>query len=141
LRTAASTPAITENGGTTVINNSGQIDGSVLTNSTGGFTGTFNNNAGATWQSGYIDDEGTITAFGHGLDGRTRRQLDWNDRRHSATGIIRIEADAMLTASFLNIGNLTGSHGTVDITGAERPPISLPANTRASASASTARRR
>jgi hypothetical protein len=33
----------------------GQIDGNIYTNSTGGFTGTLNNNAGASWQTSFID--------------------------------------------------------------------------------------
>ena len=119
VATAASTPAITENGGiAVVINNSGQIDGGVLTNSTGGFTGTFNNNAGASWQSGFIDDEGTITASGVGSAIAVVGNSIGMTVGNSATGIMTIEADAMLSASFLNIGNLAGSHGTVDITGA-----------------------
>ncbi|WP_027556498.1 hypothetical protein, partial [Bradyrhizobium sp. Cp5.3] len=118
VATAGSTPAITETGGSTVtINNNGQIDGNVYTNSTGGFTGTFNNNAGATWLTGFLDDEGSITASGADstivLVGTSIGMTVGN----SGTGNLTVAADAALTASFLNIANLAGSHGTVTVTG------------------------
>lgn len=119
VATAASTPAITESGGAAVvINNNGQIDGNIYTNSTGGFTGTLNNNAGASWQTGFIDDEGNITALGLGSAITVLGASIGMTVGNSATGSLTIEADAMLTAGFLNIGFMAGSHGTVDITGA-----------------------
>ncbi len=115
--TSASTQAISENGGTVIINNNGQMDGSIATANTGAFTGTFNNNAGATWQAGYIDDEGTITASGAGSAITILGASSGIDVGNTATGNLTVAAGAALTADFLDIGNLVGSHGTVDITG------------------------
>jgi T5SS/PEP-CTERM-associated repeat protein len=113
----SSNPAITENGGTVVVNNNGTIIGNIFTANPGLFTGTMNNNAGASWQTGFIDDEGTINASGAGssiaVAGSTIGMVVGN----SATGALTIAADAMLTAGFLNIGSLAGSHGTVTVTG------------------------
>ena len=115
---SSSKPAITENGGAVIINNNGQIIGNVYTTNNGQFTGIFNNNAGASWQSGFIDDEGTITASGPGstitLVGNGIGMVVGN----SATGSMTIADGAMLTAAFLNVGFFAGSHGTVTVTGA-----------------------
>jgi T5SS/PEP-CTERM-associated repeat protein len=119
VATAATVAAITENGGASVIiNNSGQIDGNIFTNNTGGFTGTLNNNAGASWQSGFIDDEGSITATGAGSTISVLGNSTGMTVGSSGTGRMTIAAAAALTADFVNIGFAAGSHGTVDVTGA-----------------------
>ena len=114
---SASTQAISENGGTVVINNNGQIDGSISTNA-GAFAGTFNNDAGATWQTGYIDDEGTIIASGAGSEITIVGASSGVGVGNLGTGYLTVETGAALVADFLNIGQVVGSHGTVDITGA-----------------------
>jgi len=114
----SSTQAIFENGGTAIINNNGQIDGSVNTSNTGAFTGTMNNNAGATWQTGFIDDEGTITASGAGSAITIVGASGGIAVANTGTGNLTVEAGAALTADSLNIGQNAGSHGTVVVTGA-----------------------
>jgi T5SS/PEP-CTERM-associated repeat protein len=114
----SSTQAIFENGGTAIINNNGQIDGSINTSNTGAFTGTMNNNAGATWQAGFIDDEGSITASGTGSAITIVGASNGINVANTGTGNLTVEGGAALTANSLNIGQLAGSHGTVLVTGA-----------------------
>src|SRR6202790_3035060 len=115
---SSSSPAITENGGgPIVINNSGQINGAIYTNGTGDFTGTFNNNAGAAWNTTYLGDDGNIIASGAGsaVNVLSGNSVSVGDH---ATGSMTIEARAVLTTGYLNIGNLAGSTGAVTVTGA-----------------------
>jgi T5SS/PEP-CTERM-associated repeat protein len=115
---SSSTQAVSENGGTVIINNNGQIDGSINTSNTGAFTGTMNNNAGATWQTSYVDDEGTVTASGAGSALTVVGASNGMDVANTGTGKLTVEGRATLTADFLNIGQFAGSHGTVVVTGA-----------------------
>ena len=115
---AGTTAALTENGGTVIINNNGQIDGSVNTSNTGAFTGTLNNNAGASWQAGHIDDEGTIVASGAGTAITIVGVSNGIDTGNTGTGNLTVEAGATVTADYLNVGQFVGSHGTAVITGA-----------------------
>ena len=115
---SATGQAISENGGTVVVNNSGNIVGSVNTSNTGAFTGTFHNNAGATWQAGFIGDDGTITASGAGSAITVVGASSGIGAGDNATGSLTLSAGAALTADWLNIGNAVGSHGTVLVTGA-----------------------
>ncbi len=116
---SATGQAMWENGNAAVvINNSGQIEGSVNTAGTGAFTGTFHNNAGATWQAGYIDDEGTITGSGAGSAINIVGTAGGIDVGLNGTGNLTIGAGASFTADFLNVGNGVGSHGTAVVTGA-----------------------
>ena len=117
---AASTTAIGYlGGGAVVINNNsgGVINGSIST-SNNGFTGTLYNNAGATWQAGYVDDEGTITASGAGSVINFLGVTGGSDVGYAGNGHLTLEAGAALTADFLNVGHLFGSNGTVVVTGA-----------------------
>ena len=119
----ATSGAISENAGGTVVinnNNGGIIDGSINTSFTGavGANTTVNNNAGALWQTSYIDDEGTITASGAGSAITIVGASNGIDVGNTGTGSLTIAAGATLTGDFLNIGQAVGSHGTVTVTGA-----------------------
>ncbi len=104
--------------GTFVINNSnhGVIDGSVTAGNAGAFTGTLNNNAGATWLTPFVDDEGIITASGaNSVITMAGAQAIFNVG-NTTTGSLTLELGAALTGS-LTIANVAGSHGTVIVTG------------------------
>jgi T5SS/PEP-CTERM-associated repeat protein len=115
----ANAPAITENAaGTVIINNNGTIDGGIITNSTGflGANGTVNNNAGGLWQANFIGDDGTVNGTGAGSSIQVLGSGGFS-AGSSGSGTLTLSAGAALSASFLNIGNLVGSHGTVTVTG------------------------
>ena len=97
--TAETSTAISANSGSLIINNDGQIYGSVYFSA----NTIFNNNAGATWQSGYVDDEGTITATGVAS---TTTILGTNSINVglSNNASLLLENGAALNASYLNIG-------------------------------------
>ncbi|WP_426407043.1 Ig-like domain-containing protein [Bradyrhizobium ganzhouense] len=118
IGSSASAGAIFETGGSQMtINNSGTILGGVNTGGGGiGATTTFNNNAGGVWQTGYIDDEGTINAAGAGST-ITMGTANGMNVGFSGSGSLNLSAGAALTTNYLTIGNQLGSHGTVTVTG------------------------
>ena len=117
---SASTQAIYESGGAIVINNAGEINGNVDTTTTGffGSNSTFNNEAGASWLTNYIGDDGTITATGAGSNIKILGASNGIDVGSSANGVLTVEAGASLTGDYLDIGDLVGSTGTVLVAGA-----------------------
>jgi T5SS/PEP-CTERM-associated repeat protein len=115
IGSSASAGAIFEAGGSQItINNSGTIFGGI--NTAGGNIGattTFNNNAGGVWQTGYMDDEGTINASGAGSTiASTGATVGY-----SGDGGLKLSAGATLATDTLSIGGQLGSQGTVTVTG------------------------
>jgi T5SS/PEP-CTERM-associated repeat protein len=111
-------PSISENGaGTLVINNTGTLDGSIVSNNVGevGANTTVNNNAGGLWQTSYITDSGTINATGSTINvtGTSSGIVVGNN----GDGAFTASAGSTVTADFLNIAQGVGSSGTVTITG------------------------
>ncbi|WP_426424310.1 Ig-like domain-containing protein [Bradyrhizobium genosp. A] len=116
IGSSASAGAIFETGGSQItINNSGTIFGGI--NTAGGnigATSTFNNNAGGVWQTGYMDDEGTINASGAGSTITSTGATVG----YSGHGSLNLSAGAALAIDALAVGSQLGSQGTVTVTGA-----------------------
>lgn len=114
---SSSSLGISEQGGSLIVNNNGRINGSVTTVGTGAFSGIFNNNAGATWQVGNIDDEGIITGSGSGsvisLIGTSGRV----DVGKTGTGNLVVQAGATLTTASLFVANQVSGVGQLTVTG------------------------
>ncbi|MBR1059816.1 S-layer family protein, partial [Bradyrhizobium diazoefficiens] len=114
----SSTSAIGVNGASQVtINNSGEINGHVVTGANGaiGANTTFNNTAGAVWQTSFFNDDGTLVASGSTIT--VIQPGNGAVIGYAGNGTMTLEAGATLTADFLNIGQLIGSSGTVLVTG------------------------
>src|SRR5260370_24927037 len=102
----ASTAAVT-------INNSGMFNGSFSNANT-----TFNNLAGASWLTNYIDDEGIIAATGAGSQIEILGATNGMNVGLSGNGSLTVAAGAAVSTNFLSIGVLAGSSGAVLVTGA-----------------------
>jgi T5SS/PEP-CTERM-associated repeat protein len=116
----SSTNGFTVNGGSQItINNTGHINGHIVTGTNGVIAAntTINNQAGAVWQTSFVTDEGTIVATGSTISVFSQ---PGNGMVVGNTGNahLTLQAGAVMTANFLNVAQQVGSSGTVLVTGA-----------------------
>jgi T5SS/PEP-CTERM-associated repeat protein len=116
----SSTNGFTVNGGSQItINNTGHINGHIVTGANGVIAAntTINNQAGAVWQTSFVTDEGTIVATGSTISVFSQ---PGNGMVVGNTGNahLTLQAGAVMTANFLNVAQQVGSSGTVLVTGA-----------------------